>query len=64
MDPDLMFSNTPRQTIMAVYQSYLFTLIMPAAILAYINADLGPSPIYTWIAVRYLTLLHDMIPVG
>jgi hypothetical protein len=28
---------------------------MPNAILAYINADVGPSPVYTWIAVRYTT---------
>jgi hypothetical protein len=40
------------QAIISVYQGYLFTLVMPNAILGFINADLGPNPNYTWIAVR------------
>ena len=34
-----------------MYESYLFTLVMPAAILTYINADLGPDSNYSWIAI-------------
>jgi hypothetical protein len=45
-------ANAITQAIIAVYQGYLFTLVMPNSILAFINEDLGPSPIYTWISVR------------
>lgn len=34
-----------------MYESYLFTLVMPAGVLAYINVDLGPDSRYPWIAV-------------
>lgn len=34
-----------------VYNSYLFTLVMPAVILAFINEDLGPSPDLPWIPI-------------
>jgi hypothetical protein len=50
---------------MMVYQSYLFTLTMPAAVLSYINADIGPDINYTWISVRYavLTLFRRCVSV-
>ncbi|KAJ4375305.1 hypothetical protein N0V83_002391 [Neocucurbitaria cava] len=35
------------------YNAYLFTLLIPPAILAYINADLGPDPRYTWITISW-----------
>src|SRR6201996_4970323 len=31
------------------YNAYLFTLLIPPAILSFINADLGPEKDYTWI---------------
>lgn len=31
------------------YNAYLFTLLIPPAILSFINADLGPDVTYTWI---------------
>jgi MFS family permease len=31
------------------YNAYLFTLLIPPAILSFINAELGPDPRYTWI---------------
>jgi hypothetical protein len=31
------------------YNAYLFTLLIPPAILSFINADLGPDPTFTWI---------------
>lgn len=33
----------------ACYNAYLFTLLIPPAILSFINADLGPEPTFTWI---------------
>lgn len=35
------------------YNAYLFTLLIPPAILGYINADLGPDPRYTWITISW-----------
>jgi MFS family permease len=32
---------------------YETSLLVPSTILAYINADLGPDPSYTWIAVSW-----------
>ncbi|KIW86160.1 hypothetical protein Z517_01555 [Fonsecaea pedrosoi CBS 271.37] len=40
-------------TLMFQYNSYLFTLSMPPAILAFINADLGPDSNYIWITVSW-----------
>ncbi|KAL5118480.1 hypothetical protein ACEQ8H_003656 [Pleosporales sp. CAS-2024a] len=35
------------------YNAYLFTLLIPPAILGYINAELGPDPRYTWITISW-----------
>ncbi|KAF9886271.1 hypothetical protein FE257_011884 [Aspergillus nanangensis] len=35
------------------YNTYLFTLLIPPAILTYINAELGPDPRYTWITISW-----------
>ncbi|KAF2837083.1 MFS general substrate transporter [Patellaria atrata CBS 101060] len=35
------------------YNAYLFTLLIPPAILGAINADLGPDPRYTWITISW-----------
>ena len=35
------------------YNAYVFTLLMPPAILSYMNADIGPSPTYTWVATSW-----------
>lgn len=35
------------------YNAYVFTLLIPPAILALINAELGPSPVYTWITISW-----------
>ncbi|KAJ9151105.1 MFS general substrate transporter [Coniochaeta hoffmannii] len=37
--------------LILMYESYLFTLLMPAAVLTYINADLGPDTRYPWITI-------------
>ena len=39
------------------FNGYLFTQIMPPAVLAYINADLGPDTNYVWISISYVHLL-------
>ncbi|KAF2667141.1 MFS general substrate transporter [Microthyrium microscopicum] len=47
------------RTIMAAcamgmcYNAYLFTLLIPPAILSFINAELGPDPTYTWITISW-----------
>ncbi|KAF2727247.1 MFS general substrate transporter [Polyplosphaeria fusca] len=47
------------RTIMAAvsmgmcYNAYLFTLLIPPAILSFINAELGPDPRYTWITISW-----------
>jgi MFS family permease len=35
------------------YNAYVFTLLMPPAILSFINADLGPDPTFTWITISW-----------
>ncbi|KAH7120948.1 fungal trichothecene efflux pump [Dendryphion nanum] len=50
--------------LIMMYESYLFTLIMPAAILAYINADLGPDPKYPWITVTWNLGAAIIVTVG
>jgi MFS family permease len=35
------------------YNAYLFTLLIPPAILSYINAELGPDIRYTWITISW-----------
>lgn len=52
------------KSLIMMYESYLFTLIMPAAILAYINADLGPDPRYPWITVCWNLGAAIIVTVG
>ena len=47
-----------------MYECYLFTLIMPPVVLAYINADLGPDPRYPWIAITWNLVAAIIIAVG
>ncbi|KAF1960679.1 hypothetical protein CC80DRAFT_590045 [Byssothecium circinans] len=50
--PHITFkTKTALLSLITMYESNLFTLKMPAAIPAYVNADLGPDPIYPWITV-------------
>jgi MFS family permease len=35
------------------YNAYLFTLLIPPAILTHINQELGPDPRYTWITISW-----------
>src|ERR1700759_1914141 len=35
------------------YNAYLLTLLIPPAILTFINAELGPDPRYTWITISW-----------
>ncbi|KAF2637624.1 MFS general substrate transporter [Massarina eburnea CBS 473.64] len=51
-------------SLVMMYESYLFTLIMPAAVLAYINADLGPDPKYPWITVCWNLGAAIIVTVG
>ncbi|OJJ54342.1 hypothetical protein ASPSYDRAFT_94096 [Aspergillus sydowii CBS 593.65] len=58
------------QTIMAIislcllYNSYLFTQLMPAVILSSINADLGPDPNYPWITICWNLGAAVVVTVG
>ncbi|CAI6337453.1 unnamed protein product [Periconia digitata] len=68
---DIMFfscsiatSSTTFTSLMMMYESYLFTLIMPAAVLAYINAELEPDPRYPWITVSWNVGAAIIVTVG
>lgn len=37
----------------SAYNAYVFTLLIPPALLSMINADLGPSPNFTWITISW-----------
>lgn len=39
-------------SLLFTYNAYLYTQLMPPAVLAYIDADLGPDPNYIWITIR------------
>ncbi|KAL2794843.1 fungal trichothecene efflux pump [Aspergillus keveii] len=60
---------TPR-TIMAIisicllYNSYLFTQLMPAVILSSINADLGPDANYPWITICWNLGAAVIVTIG
>lgn len=41
------------QSMGMCYNAYLFTLLIPPAILAFINAELGPDISYTWITISW-----------
>lgn len=47
-----------------MYESYLFTLIMPAAVLQFINADLGPDPRYPWISITWNLGAAVIVTIG
>ncbi|OAG13327.1 MFS general substrate transporter [Alternaria alternata] len=53
-DVGLTFRTLMAAVSMAMcYNAYLFTLLIPPAILTYINAELGPDPRYTWITISW-----------
>ncbi|KJR83641.1 siderophore iron transporter [Sporothrix schenckii 1099-18] len=39
--------------LLFTYNAYLYTQLMPPAVLAYINADLGPDANYIWITISW-----------
>ncbi|KAF1979756.1 MFS general substrate transporter [Bimuria novae-zelandiae CBS 107.79] len=45
--------TTREESIVMCHNTYLFTLLMPPAILTFINADLGPDPRYTRITISW-----------
>ncbi|KAH7410342.1 fungal trichothecene efflux pump [Phaeosphaeria sp. MPI-PUGE-AT-0046c] len=50
----MTFRTFMAATSMAMcYNAYLFTLLIPPAILGFINAELGPDPRYTWITISW-----------
>ncbi|KAF2195147.1 MFS general substrate transporter [Zopfia rhizophila CBS 207.26] len=50
----MTWRTTFAATSMAMcYNAYLFTLLIPPAILSFINAELGPDPRYTWITISW-----------
>ncbi|KAL3469643.1 fungal trichothecene efflux pump [Aspergillus californicus] len=58
------------QTILAIisicllYNSYLFTQLMPAVILSSINADLGPDSNYPWITICWNLGAAVIVTIG
>jgi len=51
-------------TLIVMYESYLFTQLMPAALLGYINADLGPDPRYPWISIAWNLGASIIVTIG
>jgi MFS family permease len=41
------------QSMCLCFNAYLFTLVIPPALLSYLNAELGPDPTYTWITTSW-----------
>ncbi|PGH17415.1 hypothetical protein AJ80_04785 [Polytolypa hystricis UAMH7299] len=50
--------------LILMYESYLFTLLMPAAVLTYIDADLGPDARYPWITICWNLGAAIIVSVG
>jgi len=46
-------THWPNKSMGMCYNAYLFTLLIPPSILAYINAELGPDISYTWITISW-----------
>ncbi|KAB5513242.1 fungal trichothecene efflux pump [Coniochaeta sp. 2T2.1] len=46
------------------FNAYVMTLLIPSTNLAYINADLGPDPNYTWITVSWQLGASVVVSVG
>ncbi|PGH21416.1 hypothetical protein AJ80_03207 [Polytolypa hystricis UAMH7299] len=40
-------------TMASCYTAYLFTLLIPPAVLSFINSDLGPDARFTWITISW-----------
>ncbi|KAL4868291.1 hypothetical protein BDV12DRAFT_185977 [Aspergillus spectabilis] len=63
-------SGLTAKTIMAIisicllYNSYLFTQLMPAVILSSINADLGPDTNYPWITICWNLGAAVIVTIG
>ena len=51
-------------TLIVMYESYLFTQLMPAALLGYINADLGPDSRYPWISIAWNLGASIIVTIG
>ncbi|KAH7162096.1 fungal trichothecene efflux pump [Dactylonectria estremocensis] len=51
-------------SLIFMYESYLFTLVMPATVLTYIDADLGPDARYPWIAITWNLGAAVIVSVG
>lgn len=46
-------ANNTIQSLIITLNGYLFTLAMPPAIIAFVNADLGPDRNYVWITISW-----------
>ncbi|KAJ3536020.1 hypothetical protein NM208_g6897 [Fusarium decemcellulare] len=51
-------------SLILMYEAYLFTLLMPAAVLTYIDADLGPDARYPWISITWNLGAAIIVSVG
>uniref|UniRef100_A0A8H7K3N3 Major facilitator superfamily (MFS) profile domain-containing protein n=1 Tax=Bionectria ochroleuca TaxID=29856 RepID=A0A8H7K3N3_BIOOC len=51
-------------SLILMYEAYLFTLIMPAAVLTYIDAELGPDTRYPWIAITWNLGAAIIVSIG
>ncbi|OAA65684.1 Fungal trichothecene efflux pump [Niveomyces insectorum RCEF 264] len=67
-EEDVRIFNTKTAVAFAAlcgqFSSYVMTLLIPSSCLAYINADLGPDPNYTWITVSWQLGAAVVVSVG
>src|ERR1700761_6805136 len=59
-----IFSLKWSKALILMYESYLFTLVMPAAVLQYINQDLGPDSRYPWISITWNLGAAVIVTIG
>ena len=52
------------QALCGQFNAYVLTLLIPSTSLAYINAELGPDPNYTWITVSWQLGAAIVVSVG
>lgn len=50
--------------LIAQFNAYILTLLIPSTTLSYINADLGPDPSYTWITVSWQLGAAIVVSIG
>lgn len=57
-------TDNSTQALTMQFNAYILTLLIPSTTLSTINADLGPSPSYSWITVSWTLCASIVVSVG